>query len=82
MTESMGKLARWRLRLLKFQLDTFHCARVIHEAADTLSRLETGGGDTKTLVDWIPVMTRFDKKYTQNENFEDDSDEDDIVNHW
>lgn len=55
MTEATGKLARCRLRLLKFDLYIVHCAAVKHQSVDALSRFKTGGTDKKALEDQIHV---------------------------
>lgn len=56
MADATGKLARWRLRLSKYEFDVVHRAGIKHQSADALSRLTTSGNDDTTLDDGIPVM--------------------------
>lgn len=68
MTEAIDKLARSRLSILEFYFDVAHRASVEIWGADVLSRLKTGGDNTKTLGAEIPEMTIFDQWQTQNGN--------------
>ena len=49
--ESIGRLARWRLRLLGYNFDIQYHKEIEHQAADALSRLETDGHDIAEIDD-------------------------------
>lgn len=59
MTVTTSHLARWRFRLLEFDLDVKHHVGVKDQAAESLLRLKTGGGNIETLEDKIPVIAIF-----------------------
>lgn len=54
--DTIGKLARWRLFLLEFECDIVHRAGIKSHAADTLSRIETGGMDISDLDEDLQEM--------------------------
>lgn len=80
MTESSGEYFCRRFRLLQVDVRIVHCVGMEHQAADALLRLKAVGGGRKTLKDAISVTERLDKEYTQNEQSEDNSDEEDFDN--
>lgn len=55
LTGATGRLARWQLCLSEFDSDVIHRAGVIHQAADALPRLPTGGTDKTTLENERPI---------------------------
>lgn len=55
LTDSTGRLARWLLRLSKFEFDVIHRAGVKPQTADALSRLPTAEEDRTVLDDDLPV---------------------------
>lgn len=56
LTDSTGKLARWRLRLPEFEFYTVHFAVNKHQSIDALLRLESIGTDHLPIDDDIPVL--------------------------
>lgn len=47
LTDTTGRLARWRLRLPRFSFDVIHRTEVKHQTANVFSRLlATGNGNT------------------------------------
>lgn len=61
--DSIGRLARWRLRLFEFDFDVIYRASVKHEAADTLPRLQTAGEEDTPLKDKLPLLAVNAKGY-------------------
>lgn len=56
LTDSTGKLERWKLRLSEFAFDVVHSAGIRHQAAEASSRLKTSGIDTTPIEDGIAVL--------------------------
>lgn len=56
LADAMGKLAKWRPRLMKFDLKVIHGAVVKYQAADALSQLRTSGTDDTDIHDEVPVL--------------------------
>lgn len=56
LTDGGRRLARWVLRLLKFDFNVVHLACVKHQSADAMSRLLTDESDTTALQDYLHVM--------------------------
>lgn len=65
-TESIGRLARWRLRLLELEFHIIFRAGIKQRAADALSRLSTTEEDTKPLEDNFPILA-IDENYNLGE---------------
>lgn len=53
LTAATDRLARWRLRLLKYALEVIPRPGIVHEAPDSLFLLSTTGFDTTLLEDEI-----------------------------
>lgn len=49
MEETVGRLARWRLDIVEFELDFVHWAVVKHRAAGALPRMSIDGTDMTRL---------------------------------
>lgn len=56
MPNSKGKLAMWRLRLSVFDYEIVHKAGIKNHASDALSSLDSSGGDTLALDDFVQLM--------------------------
>lgn len=56
LTDSTCRLARWRIRISKFELNLVHRVGVKHPAADALCHLPTTGEDQTTLEDDLSVL--------------------------
>lgn len=56
LTESTGRLARWRLRLLQYDFDITHRAGIKHQAPDALSRLPTTASDESPVLNDLPLL--------------------------
>lgn len=56
LTDSTGRLARWRHRSLKFDFDVILCAGIKHKAAHTLSGLFSTGNDASPLKDELVLL--------------------------
>lgn len=56
LTDSAGKLARWRLRLFEFEFGLVHPTWINHQAADVLSQLITTWEDEMVINDDISVL--------------------------
>lgn len=74
--EATGKLARRRLRLMKYDFEIIHRAGVNHQAADTLSTLDTERKDASDVANDIPVMESpqiqmFDKQISRQHSGKD-----------
>lgn len=66
--DTTGKLARWRLPLIKYEFDIVHWARVEPQPAGALSRPPTEGTDDLDINDVISIMavvTRTQKRLTK-----------------
>lgn len=56
MANIFGKLVRWRLRLLEFELDIFNREVIKHHGGDALQLLNAKGEDKKTMHNEVPVL--------------------------
>lgn len=56
MSDTSGKLGRWRLRLSEFKFDIIHRVGIKHQTVAVLSRLLTAGIDTTKFDDEVPVL--------------------------
>lgn len=56
LTNSTGKMARWRLRLSEFELDVVYRTVIKHQATDALLRLKTNRDDRMQVEDCNMVL--------------------------
>lgn len=77
MGEDVGKLARWRLRLLKYDFKVTYRPGIINQAPDSLRLLESDASDL-TFNDYeIPTLTL---ETTASATRENDPEEDEVDN--
>lgn len=54
--DDTGRLARWRLRILKFHFEVVHRAGITYQASDKLSGLRTECSDKTSNDDRLPLL--------------------------
>lgn len=62
-SDSTGRLAHWRPRLLDYEFDVFHCVRIMNQTADTLSRPKKIGQDRTQPEDDLLILAIALTKY-------------------
>lgn len=56
LSDSTGKLARWRLGLFELELDVVQGTGIKHQATYAFLQLRAPGEDEKQIKDFIPVL--------------------------